>query len=531
MSRFSRVAFISAVWLLAGTACDSNSSQSQRSGDDAAGVEIEQVTPEALRAAVTDERVQRFYQGRGWQPIWTAEKASQLTAAIQEAQRHALDPRSFLTPARPDATPATREAALTLAAINYAEALGRGVVDPRRLWDVYTVPRNRVDAVAGLSGAVQADRIGEWLASLPPNDEEYRALAAAYGQYRQRAAQERDVAIPDGGAISSGDRDPRVPQIVAALRRDGYLPAATAAPAGPAPAPKSKNAPAPAPPAQNVYTPEIMAAVRRLQAERGLTANGVVGPDTIDALNFGAAERMRALAVNLERRRWLERQAATTRIDVNTAGAFLEYWRNGARAHQARVVVGQPGWETPQLGTPLTRLVANPPWTVPESIAEAEILPRGSSYMARNNMRVQNGRIVQAPGPESALGLVKFDLDNPHAIYLHDTPAKALFATDDRHASHGCARVEDALGFARMIAQNDGKLSAFDQALATQDETPVNLSFRIPVRFLYHTAYVDGGRVVFRTDPYRWDDRVAEAMGMEARRRRAIQGRNSDVGP
>src|SRR3546814_2365518 len=88
-------------------------------------------------------------------------------------------------------------------------------------------------------------------------------------------------------------------------------------------------------------------------------------------------------------------------------------------AHRARVIVGQPGWETPQLGSPLVRLVANPNWTVPKSIAEEEIIPKGAGYMRANNMVWKDGWIVQRPGPESALGVVKFDLDNPHAIYLH----------------------------------------------------------------------------------------------------------------
>ena len=138
------------------------------------------------------------------------------------------------------------------------------------------------------------------------------------------------------------------------------------------------------------------------------------------------------------------------------------------------MVVGQPDWETPELGSPIFRLVANPPWTVPELIAEEEILPKGAAYMAKENIVMKNGRLVQEPGPKSALGLVKFDMDNDEQIYLHDTPAKALFA-----AERAACRATAARG-SRMRSGSPGcsprttaGSTAFDKALATGEETPV----------------------------------------------------------
>ncbi|HEX8380512.1 MAG TPA: L,D-transpeptidase family protein, partial [Allosphingosinicella sp.] len=165
------------------------------------------------------------------------------------------------------------------------------------------------------------------------------------------------------------------------------------------------------------------------------------------------------------------------------------------------------------------------------SIAKEEILPKGAAYMAKENIVMKNGRLVQEPGPKSALGLVKFDMINNEQIYLHDTPAKALFASTQRHASHGCSRVENAVEFARLIAQDDGKLEAFDKAMATKKETPVELSTQIPVRLLYHSAYFDGSRVVFRTDPYAWDDKVAAALGLPGQIRPRVKTHVADIGP
>lgn len=244
-------------------------------------------------------------------------------------------------------------------------------------------------------------------------------------------------------------------------------------------------------------------------------------------------ERARTLAVNLERRRWLERAPPATRIDVNTGAATLGYWRDGRLADSRRAVVGEPGRETPELGSPLYRLVANPTWTVPRSV-ESEV--GDARAMRRNNMERRDGWIVQRPGPRNALGLVKFDMQNGEEIYLHDTPAKALFAQPDRHASHGCVRVEDAPGFAAMIARDEGVLEQWQRALAAREEGApkegfVPLPRPIPVRLLYHTAFVENGRLAIVPDFYGWDEAVAEALGLPRRPRPAPRPRNGDLGP
>jgi L,D-transpeptidase YcbB len=490
----------------------------------AAAVRPDRVDPAELRAAVTDERAVAFYEARAWAPAWSRDNARALNEALNEAERHALDNEAFLE-VPGDANPTAQEAGLTIAAIRYAEALADGKVDPETVRDVYTVPRPRTDVAAGLHQAVEAGQVKEWLASLAPADAEYRALSEAYVEYKRRAAEEQSLEIESGDTIRQGDSDPRVPQIVEALRSNGYLQPAqqgqqqaegnTAQAAG-----------------STRYTAEIAAAVERMQGEYGIAADGVIGTDTLKVLNAGAADRARTLAINLERLRWLERTPPTTRIDVNTAAATMDFWREGSHVDHRRVVVGQPGNETPPLGSPIFRLVANPTWTIPKSIEQEEIAPRGEDYLRRNNMTRRDGWIVQASGPTNALGLVKFDMKNDHAIYLHDTPAKGLFQREQRHFSHGCVRVDDALGFARLLADQFGVTREWERARATGDETFVSLPEEIPVRLVYRTAFLDrNGQVAFRSDAYGWDEDVAQALGYDARERRRLSRHVNDVGP
>ncbi len=505
---------ICATVLLTLAACGNTIGGGGDGGEGVAAVQPSQVTPADLRAAATDPRLVRFYQARDWQPVWNAQSAGALVQTIRGATRHGLEPRLFLDGVTENQAPAAREAALTLAALSYAQALAQGRADPKRLQPVYEVPRPDPDLAAGLNQAVGQDQVGEWLNGLAPQDEEYRLLSEAYVAAVRQAGADRPAAIPTGDAIRPGGSDPRLPAIVQALRAGNHLP----------PAQGEGGAP-------TTYSPELVAAVRQVQADHGIEADGIIQDDTIAAINHGAAERARTLAVNLERRRWLPREAPATRIDVNTADAMLTYFRDGAVADRRRTVTGQPGNETPEIASPIFRLVAHPTWTVPESIEEEEIAPKGEDYLRRNNMVRRDGRIVQLSGPKNSLGQVKFDMRNDHAIYLHDTPAKTLFDREQRQLSHGCVRVQDALGFARMIAQQEGVLDQWNAAFASGEQTFVPLPREIRVRLLYHTAFVDGGRVQFRADPYGWDDGVAEALGFPARPRQARSGHVVDVGP
>ena len=473
------------------------------------------VNPAALRSVASDERLRRFYEARGWRAAWTAEQARSLMAALEDSKRHGLDKSMFLDMNGIQAGGAEREAALTRAALSYADALADGVVDPAKIREVYTVPRPPADVVGGLLKVVEQGKAADWLLSLAPSDPAYQALSDAYLHYSRQAGREQGRTIESGDMIREGDTDPRVPKILQALRENGYLPQ-TAGSGSPA----------------DRYAPQIAEAVARMQADYGIASDGIVGPDTLDLLNTGAADRARQLAVNMERRRWLERNPPATRIDVNTAAALLRYWKDGAQVDERAVIVGQPDWETPQLGSPIFRLVANPTWTVPKSIEEEEIAPKGEAYLRRNNMERRNGWVVQLPGPENALGQVKFDMHNKHAIYLHDTPAKHLFGRNQRHFSHGCVRVQKALEFARVLADHDGKRDQFEKALASGDETFVDLDRDVPVRLVYHTAFADSaGKVAFRNDPYGWDGDVAEALGLEAPRSEKRKVHASDVGP
>ena len=464
-----------------------------------------------LQSSVTDPQARAFYAARQWKDAWNNKSEKKLLEIIAAAPSNGLKPDLFLKEPLPKGA-AEREAVLTSAALKYASALASGYADPKKISAVYTIPRAKADVAAGLAKALAGGDLAEWYASLPPQTDEYRALSQAHLAFLKLAGQAKPTEIRPGKPIKPGHRDKRVPLVAAALAAEGYLSAA--------------------PPSSDHYSPPLAAAVRKLQGDFGMKPDGVIGDTTLEALNLGPGGLARELAINMERLRWLERAPPETRIDVNTAAAFLDYWRDGSRVDRRNVVAGEPDKQTPQLQASFRQLVANPKWRVPDSIAAKELANKGSGWLQQNNFGMENGRYVQGSGPKNSLGLVKFDMEDPQQIYLHDTPAKALFTVPERHRSHGCVRVQNALQFAALLANQDGVFSQFQEAMASGDEKWVKLKTQIPVRLLYHTAFLDNGRVHFRPDVYGWDDDVAMALGLvRGGARKTTEQQGEDIGP
>lgn len=459
----------------------------------------------ASLAEADQAEVRAFYLAREGKPAWDdPARVRALESALGDAEKHGLDPAWF-QPAAPSkenaGNAAFREVALTAAALRYARTLAIGRIDPKTVETLWEMNRNVFDAPKKLSEAVAAGGdLSAWFDGLAPQDKGYQGLTRAYAKYLDLVKAGGWPAFkPADGQIRVGDDDPRVPAIVARLVYEGDLST---------------------PIEGTVYTPEIEAAVKTFQRRSGLLDDGVIGRDTQNAFSVTARDRMRQIAINLERRRWLPRELAPERIEVNVAAATLVYWRDGEPYDARRVVVGAPRTATPSLEKPFSSLVANPPWYVPTSIAKGEIFPREErepGYMASQGMTVlDNGMIMQKAGPLAALGQVKFELVDSHAIYLHDTPAKAAFDRAKRHLSHGCVRVHDALNFARVILEPEPEaLAEFDAALASGDTRRVRMTRTLPVRLLYWTAFVDAkDRAVFRDDVYGKDVKLAEALGL-----------------
>jgi murein L,D-transpeptidase YcbB/YkuD len=266
------------------------------------------------------------------------------------------------------------------------------------------------------------------------------------------------------------------------------------------------------------HTPSYSALQGALQTYR----RAATGPETASSAATGARvapsaavdksneARLRQIEVNLERLRWLPRTLPADRVWVNVANAQLVLYRSDMPIFTTRVVVGQPDKQTPEFRTTIDSLLFNPPWNVPRSIAEMEILPklgRDPSYLSRHHMTVRsNGAIQQLAGPYSALGRLKFEMTDRFDVYLHDTPEKALFVRDNRRQSHGCVRVQNPRELAALLLQQP--VDVIEKGIALGYTNRRMLPTPLPVFLVYQTAFAGpNGIIQFRPDVY---DRDAE---------------------
>ncbi len=467
--------------------------------------------------------LRRLYEMAGWRPIWTPARIRVLGQVAERAERHGLSGADFFDFAGLASDPASAELRTSVAALDYARVLAEGRVRPETVENLWEMQKNRVDLAGGLHEAVTRERLLDWFEALAPADIGYTNLSAGYVRYRRLINETGGwPGFQQGATIEPGASDPRVAALRARLAAEGDLSAR-----------EERDIAL----GGDVYGPELVEAVRGFQLRHGLGVDGRIGPATQRSLSASAEDRARQIALNLERRRWLKRELAPERIEVNTAAAIMVYWKDDRPVHSNRVVVGTAANQTPSLEKPFASVVANPPWYVPASIARNEILPRGAGYLASQNMYIgPAGNVIQRAGPNAALGYVKFELRDSHAIFLHDTPSKAAFNSAFRHRSHGCVRVQNAVDFARLLLSPDpSRLGQFDTALDSRRTQRVETGREISVRLLYWTAFVDGqGRVAFREDVYDRDARLAEALGIHISLPRPVDAARpaeEDVGP
>ena len=252
--------------------------------------------------------------------------------------------------------------------------------------------------------------------------------------------------------------------------------------------------------------------------------------------------RRSLIRANMDRWRWLKRDLGTIYLITNVPEFQLRLTVNGRIIRTYRTVVGKPGGTaTPQLAETVSAVVFNPTWTVPQSIVVGEGLGarllRNPAQAKREGYKVTKTAdgtviVVQQPGDNNALGRMKIDMPNPHAIYLHDTPSKALFNTPVRAYSHGCIRTERAVELGMTMAILGAGLTPEE---AVQNNlsgvyTKVPMTRTFPVYITYKTMGLDiDGKLSVFNDIYGRDGPVIASFAQPRQPKTTQRTSNEEI--
>jgi len=479
------------------------------------------------------EALEAYYQTFGGELLWLASsRANAIISRLKDAEADGLDSNDY--PSKQLATLAATgsstdkrglaiiELYFSSAFLEYASDLKVGRFLPSKIDPNFFIESRTIDQPSALKDLAQTDSIDRFFDAWQPPSQRYAALRSVLAKYRALAAKGGWRTVPLGESIRPGMTDPRIPAIRARLSiTDGASNEVGAT-------------------QTQLYGNALVEAVKRFQARQGLDADGVIGSTTIVAMNVPIQERINSIILAMERLRWMPENLGQQYLIVNIAGFELRRVNAGKVEERMAVVVGKPYHRTPVFSDRIRFLEFNPYWNVPPDIAVNEELPilrRNPAGLSAQGFEVVRGNQVtdpssvdwsnvgpghfpyqlrQRPGPNNALGRVKFMFPNSHNVYLHDSPAHSLFERTVRAFSHGCIRLSRPLDLAEQVLRVGGvqgwTKDRINNVVASTKTTVVNLREPLPVHITYLTAWADDGAANFRQDIYGHDAKLLAAL-------------------
>ncbi len=407
---------------------------------------------------------------------------------------------------------------LSDAFLHYIDVINAGALDPKTFYKIWNIPLKDGDITVMFEEALslQDDKFNLYVENLAPQHFIYQNTHKALTYYLDLQNEiETYPPVHWKKTLRLGDNDSVITAIAHRLYLEGDLNA-------------DQNS--------TLFDERLNKAVKRYQDRHGLKPDGIIGKATAAFFNTALQEQIDKLSINLERARWVLHHLTKEYVMVNISSYRLYYIKDAELQFTTPVIVGKKMHETPIFAGKIRFVVYNPTWTVPHSIAVKELLHKAQTrehYLDNKNLELldHNHRVVdhhqlnfnnytkhnfpyifrQKPGNHNALGRIKFLFPNRQAIYLHDTPAKALFNSDKREFSHGCIRVKNPYKLSERILRNQRMWSPKVKKLESNSEKEMvtktlTLKHSIEVLLMYWSAAADReGKAYFYEDHYHLD--------------------------
>ncbi|MBX3530812.1 MAG: L,D-transpeptidase family protein [Rhizobiaceae bacterium] len=464
--------------------------------------------------------------------IWSSggaanHRAQAAQEVLGEAAKHGLVADDYaVAPLAGPEDAARFEMAMSARVLRYVRDATRGRIDPNRLSGYHDFAPKPVDYAHALEVLSDAFAVRTYLEGFHPQTPEYAALVKELASLR--ASQENAIVVDPKLVLKPGESSPDFPKILQLIQRDAD--SAFLAEHGPTIVLAGGS---------ELYSDDLVPVIKAAQAARGLTADGVIGPRTVAAIaGDSKADRVSKVEVAMEQMRWLPQKLASRHVFINVPEFRATYVEDGADKLTMRTVVGTPRTQTFFFQDEIEYVEFHPYWGIPRSILVNKYLPKlyeDPSYLDRIGYEVTDGRgqrvssssiawtsyganipfdVRQPPGPKNSLGEMKIMFPNKHAIYMHDTPEKHLFAKDSRAYSNGCVRLQDPRAMAAAVL--GWSREQVEQRLKGE-HGQVDLAAKVPVYVVYFTAWPKAdGTVNYSPDVYGRDEFVLKAMARTA---------------
>ncbi len=289
--------------------------------------------------------------------------------------------------------------------------------------------------------------------------------------------------------------------------------------------------------ASNADSSEVAGFIKKYQRLKGLIPDGKIGNSVVKKLNFTDKQKFNVIAITLDKYKMLPPEMPSKYIWVNLPSYNLKLWSNDTIAVDSKIICGKPATPTPIITSAIDNIILYPTWTVPASIIAKDMLPglkRSSKYLARRGLYLLNAKgekinaaeinwakytkgipynIQQGSGDNNALGVIKFNFENPFSVYLHDTNQRYLFKNGVRCLSHGCVRVQEWQQLANYIVRNDSmslkktdtlayNTDSISKWIAQKQKHSLQIKNKMPLFILYISCEAINGRIKFYDDIY-----------------------------
>ena len=481
-----------------------------------------------------EQQLAKFYEKNNFKPQWVTSTGptiavSAILETVKKADNEGLEPKDYLKKISkiekltnpPYSIESLNELEILVSelAMDYIDDLFGERLTPKKISPLLYINPSSIDASDILYKGNNNDPSGEWFKKLTINRPDYQFLKKMLEYYRSLQMLNNWAIINSPKSFKEFQKNPSlVAQLQTNLKQHKIYQGTV----------------------NGHFDTETENALLAFQKIYGQETDGILGSETLKALNTPPEERIKQIIVTMERWRWFPHDIGEQYLIVNIAGFILVGYKDHKETLRMPIIIGQKLRKTPVFSSTIFEIRFNPTWYVPHSIAVKDKLPllrRDPASMIKKGytIRDHNGNSVdplqinwsqvdaeefpfsltQAPGSLNALGRIFFNIQSPFGIFLHDTPDTALFSKAKRNFSSGCIRVSKPIELALFILQNNGHINSdlIQEKINSNKTTNIHLSFPIPVHITYLTVWFDKeGNYHFYDDIYGLDQTIWEAL-------------------